>query len=68
MKKLKKILKQILWIVWRILGVCYYPIYLGFVVISIFARLILGLACFGTFEVKAGKTIIKSIVNQYGRY
>lgn len=51
----------VLLVLWRIFGICYYPIYLLFCLLHWMARLLLAISYFGKFEKQKAKDIFKSL-------
>lgn len=61
-------MKKVLKLLWRCVGVLYFPIYLLTWVLHKIARLVLAIAYFGLLNKQAGKDIIKSLFKWHGRY
>lgn len=63
---MKKIFK--LKILWKMLGIIYFPIYIACWLLREIARFILAISYFGLLEVRMAKDIFKSLFKWHGRY
>jgi hypothetical protein len=61
-------MKKTLKIIWRALGVVYYPVYALAWLLHKFARLLLAISYFGLLNGQAGKDIISHLFKWHGRY
>lgn len=65
---MKKITQKIFKVAWRLLEILYFPIYTASWILCKFARLLLGISCFGILESQKGKDILTNLFKKYGRY